>query len=146
MPPPNHCDGEDTNKARDVDQQFRVEAKNSIDHIEKQCRQQRPQIDRRNSNHQGENKGGNPTQEKSEQKAPGDGAVNPRSEECYWTGQSRAGPSEVGVVSPRRRFVFRGPIGHFRLGTPERVSQAMLPEIMALGVAAVVAGVVVAAV
>src|SRR5262245_60247499 len=110
-----------------------MNVKSSIDHIEKRHRFQGPQVDRRYGDQQCKNKGGNPTQEKSEQKAPGHSAVNPRSDECCWTGQSRAGSSEVGICPRRRRLVFRGPNAHFRLGTSERVSQAMLPEIMALG-------------
>jgi len=123
-----------------------MNVKNSEDFIEKRKHCQGPQIDRRHSNHQSEDKGGNPAQEKPEQKAPGDGAVNPNNEECCWSGQGGAGPSEVGICPARRRCVFRGSDGHFCLSTPERVSEAMLPEIIALGAAAVVAGVVVAAV
>src|SRR5215469_16705900 len=117
---------------------MRMASENSVERIKKRYRDQRPQIDRRCSNHQGENKGENPTQEESDQKAPSNGAVNPRGEEHCWTRQGRAGPSDVGIRPSRGRFVFRRCNGHVRLGTPERVWQVALAEIITLVVGAVV--------
>ena len=85
VPPPNDRNREDSDKGRDVDQQSRMNAKKSEDHIEKTNRHQRPQIDRRHGDQQCEDEGRNPTQEETQQKAVRDHAINPNSKKRCWT-------------------------------------------------------------